>query len=445
MRIVAVILLVLGSTAQFIGAEEYLVHRFKRIQLTDKFWCEGAHYADFNRDGKVDIVSGPYWYEGPAFDRRHEYRPATATFKRKRSDGTEESVEGYEGALGANNAYSDNFFTFTADFNGDGWADILVIGLPGEAAFWFENPKGREGHWQKLLAYDVVDNESPAFTDITGDGRPELVCNSKGCFGYAEPDWGQPARMWKFHPVTPNNNYGRYQHGLGVGDVNGDGRADLIEKDGWWEHPASLVGDPVWKWHQFNFCPEDKGVPVGGAQMHAYDVNGDGRNDVITALACHGYGLAWYENIQDKGQITFKQHIFMNKQPGDNRYGVKFSQPHAIDLIDLDGDGLKDIVTGKRFWAHGPQGDPEPNAPAVLYWFKLARQADRGVDFEPYLIDDNSGVGTQVVAGRISSAEYPDILVGNKKGTFLFKHEAYAVSKQEWEKARPKPLRGGTP
>jgi hypothetical protein len=443
MKMLPLVLSVLVSSALPVVAGDYVLHSFKKIQLTDKFWSEGAHFADFNRDGKMEIVSGPYWYEGPDFQKRHEYRPATATFKRKKSDGTEETVEGYEGGLGTNNAYSDAFFTFTADFNRDGWPDILVIGLPGENAFWFENPQGREGHWPKHLAFDVVDNESPTFTDITGDGKPELICNSKGFFGYAEPDWNEPTKMWEFHPITPNNNYGKYQHGLGVGDVNGDGRMDLIEKDGWWEQPASLAGDPVWTKHPFNFCPEDKGVPIGGAQMYAYDVNGDGRNDVITALACHGYGLAWYENVVENGQITFRPHIFMNKQPSDSKYGVKFTQPHAIDLIDMDGDGLKDIVTGKRFWAHGPQGDPEPNAPAVLYWFKLVRGPNQSVDFIPYLIDDNSGVGTQVVAGRIGSGKYPDVVVGNKKGTFFFKHEARTVSKEEWEKAQPK-LVGGS-
>src|SRR5205823_12372583 len=135
-------------------------------------------------------------------------------------------------------------------------------------------------------------------------------------------------------------------------------------------------------------------------------------------------------------------HLILNKEPKANRYGVTFSQLHSLDLIDMDGDGLKDIVTGKRVWAHGPHGDPEPNAPAVLYWFKLVRPAKGQADFIPYLIDNDSGVGTQVVAGQIrrkkapsrlvspksieteltcgSSKNLPDIVVGNKKGVFVF-------------------------
>ena len=134
--------------------------------------------------------------------------------------------------------------------------------------------------------------------------------------------------------------------------------------------------------------------------MYAYDVNGDGLNDVITALAAHGFGLAWYEQYREGGEIKFREHIIMNKEPRENKYGVKFSELHAIDLVDMDGDGLKDIVTGKRFWSHGRTGDPDRNDAAVLYWFKLVRGADKTVDFVPYLIDDNSGVGTQVVARR---------------------------------------------
>src|SRR6059058_1456374 len=182
------------------------IHSFKKTQLTDKFWSEGATLGDLNRDGKPDIISGPYWYEGPDFKKRHEYYPATNTFQLKQPDGSVKAIQGFEGALGVNNAYSDNFFAFSYDFNKDGWDDILIIGFPGEASVWYENPKGREGHWQKHVVLEVTDNESPTFTDITGDGKPEIVCSSKGSYGYAGPDWNDPGGPWKFHPISPNNN-----------------------------------------------------------------------------------------------------------------------------------------------------------------------------------------------------------------------------------------------
>ncbi|HZV35820.1 MAG TPA: VCBS repeat-containing protein [Verrucomicrobiae bacterium] len=438
---------VLGLNLASASAADHLLHTFKKVRLTDEFWSEGANFGDFNHDGKMDIVSGPFWYEGPDFKKRHEYRPADHFWTRKSADGKEEEVPGYEGANGIRNSYSDCFFTFVYDFNNDGWPDILIYGFPGTEAEWFENPKGRDGDWQRHVIFDKVDNESPMFTDVNGDGKPDIVCNSGGYFGYATADWDHSEKPWKFHPISSKGKWQRFTHGIGVGDVNGDGRMDILESDGWWEQPASLEGDPVWKFHPYPFAPAVSGVPgsTGSSQMYAYDVNGDGKNDVICALAAHGYGLAWYEQTNDdKGEITFIKHIILNpmagkEKPAPDKYGVSFSQLHAVDLIDMDGDGLKDIVTGKRFWAHGHNGpDPDSDGTAVLYWFQLVRDGKGGAEFIPHLIDNDSGIGTQVVAGNVQNKKFPDVVVGNKKGTFVFLHETKKVSKAKWEKAQPK-------
>lgn len=405
-----------GLTPALVDAKD-LLHSFKKVQATDQFWAEGADIGDFNRDGKMDVVSGPFWYEGPWFTNRHEIWPATATFKRKTSDGSEEIVRGFEGALGVKNAYSECFLTYAYDFNQDGWTDVIVYGFPGAECAWYKNPKALDGHWQRHVILDVLDNESPGFVDVTGDGKPEILCCSKGFIGYAEADWQNPAAPWKFHPVSPKGDYQRFTHGIGCGDINGDGRIDILEKDGWWEQPASRANDPVWTKHPFHFAD-------AAAQMLVYDVNGDGLNDVITSINAHGYGLSWYEQVRDNGTITFREHVILNKDATPDAHGVAFSQLHSLALIDIDGDGLKDIVAGKRFWAHGKNGpDPDSNGAAVLYWFKLVRPAKGQAEFVPNKIDDDSGVGTEVTAGYVTNKKYPDIVVGNKKGVFVFEHQ----------------------
>ena len=188
---------------------------------------------------------------------------------------------------------------------------------------------------------------------------------------------------------------------------------DIVEATGWWEQPANAKPGKPWIKHPFKFAE-------AGAQMLVYDVDGDGLNDVITSWHCHLYGLVWYKQIRSRqGEITWQQHVILPPKPDLKSNALRISQLHALDLVDINGDGLKDILTGKRFWAHGPTGDVEPNAPAVVYWFELRRDKDQGVRFIPHMIDDDSGVGTQVTAVDLNGDGIPDVIVSNKKGTFL--------------------------
>ena len=371
---------------------------FKTTRLTDAFYCEGAAIGDLNNDGRADIVSGAILYYGPDFAMRSELYPPV-------------SYDPHH--------YSTSFLQYVHDVNGDGWNDVVEIGFPGQETFWYANPAGKRsplvdatrGHWDRHLILAVTDNESPTYADITGDGTPELVAQTAGKFGYSTPDPADPTKPWTFHAISPKGDRQRFTHGLGVGDVNGDGRPDFLEKTGWWEQPADLAGDPEWKHHPFKFAGN-------AAQMYAYDVNGDGLNDVITSLEAHGWGLAWYEQAKQGGEIAFKQHKIMGDRSEPGPKGVVFSQLHAIDLVDMDGDGLKDIVTGKRFWAHGPTGDQDAGSAPVVYYFKLVREGSQA-RYEPVLIHDASGVGTQVMAGDVSGDGKPDVVVGNKLGTFV--------------------------
>ena len=376
-------------------------------RLSAEFFSEGATTGDFNRDGHTDIASGPFWYEGPTWETSHPFYPQDAFDP---------------------HGYSNNFFGFTEDFNGDGWDDILIYGFPGKDASWYENPRGAERFWPRHQVLDQVDNESPTFVDINGDGRRDVVCSVGGYFGYAEVNHNDPALPWKFVRVSDQSAGGRFTHGLGVGDVNGDSRVDLLEKKGWWEQPK----DPTkqWTFHSVGF-----GEGHGPAQIFVEDVDGDGDNDVICSLSAHGFGLAWYENL---GSERFERRLIMGSKASDNPFGVVFSQLHAVQLSDIDGDGLKDIVTGKRYWAHGPKGDPQPQNPPVLYWFQLSRGAD-GIEWIPRLIDDDSGVGVEVDVADINGDALPDVIIGNKKGTYVHLQKRSLVSVAE--SARDQPLR----
>jgi hypothetical protein len=396
---------------------------FDKQTLTERFVAEGCAVADFDRDGHADITAGTTIWYGPDFARTTEFTPPA-------DNPSGPSKTPYDPARG----YSDYFLAFAHDFTGDGWSEILVYGLPGEPAHVFVNPQGRAGHWQKQVIFDVADGESPGLVDMTGDGRPELLVHSSdlvkppeakgkagGQLGFAAIDWAEPLTKARFHPITPRSpendeKYFRYTHGYGAGDVNGDGRTDLLTKDGWFEQPADPAA-AIWPFHPGPFAPADA---RGGAQMLVTDANGDGRSDVVTSYDAHGCGLGWFEQRPDG---SFTEHRIMGAAPEENDRRVTFSQLHALALADIDGDGLQDVVTGKRRWAHGITGDVDPNAPPVLYWFRLERDGAGGARYVAEKIDDDSGVGTQVTVADLNADGKPDVIVANKRGVFAFRQK----------------------
>ena len=377
---------------------------FTRQQLNSQFYSEGIVAADLNKDGAPDIIAGPYWYPGPSFSQKLAFRTPRATPFPTSGD-------------------SDCYAVFAFDFNGDGWPDILSFRTSGGAeAVWYQNPgnpSASTGVWTERVAYGNVDSESPAFADVNGDGRPEIVTTSARFGGWAAFDSANPNAAWTFRAVTAQGptTWDQYTHGTGVGDVNGDGRIDLLFPEGWWEQPAAPSATP-WTQHAAAFWGKElTGEDYGGAQMQVYDVDGDGDNDVVTSLQAHGWGLAWFENQNG----TFVKRLLLNTRADSAQYGAAFSQLHALALADLDGEGLKDIVTGKRRGAHGNGlGTAELNAPAVLYAFRLVRTPGQAPRYVPQLVDTLAGVGTQVVVADVNQDGRPDILTAARQGAYVF-------------------------
>lgn len=386
-----------------VTAPEETSKHFRKQQISDFYYSMTAAAADFDRDGHMDIVSGPYIYYGPDFTRRREIALAETT-----SPGV---------------AFNDYWVEYAADFTGDGWPDIINVsyGRNGGVTLYV-NPKGENRRWDSYKVVDHVQSEIAVLADVDGDGRPAIVYMGDGYVSYAKPDPANPTGPWIVHHVS-EQGYGT-AHGIGVGDINGDGRLDILNMYGWWEHPAAGSDGP-WKYHPEVFGRYGHGIS-GGATMAVYDVNGDGLNDVVTSLNAHGWGLAWFEQKRDaQGNISFVRHMIMDDlgTQKENAGGVAFSELHASTAVDMNGDGIPDFIVGKRYWSHNADYlDPNPFGQPVLYCYKTVRdpKAPGGARFEPELIDNNSGVGSTVLATDLNKDGAMDIVVGDKLGTFIF-------------------------
>jgi len=356
--------------------------RFKKIILTKDFISEGVTVGDVNKDGLMDVMAGSFWFEAPDW-KRHEIAKGLI--------------------FNPDTTFSNSFLNYSMDVNQDGWIDLIRIGYPGQEVVWYENPRNEKVLWTMHKIYDHAGNESPAFVDIDGDGRPDILCNDpveKKMIWLKSPSV-KGDTVWRKYIISNNPGLATnmYTHGLGWGDMNQDGRPDVIVTKGWWESPVDVTQSD-WIFH-----PVDLGEDC--SQMYVMDLDEDGDVDIISASA-HNYGIWWHEQIKDAaGQIVFKHHE-INKA---------FSETHALALADINGDGHPDLVTGKRYYAHLGR-DPGAHEPSVLYWYEY--KPGPSPVWLPHLIDDDSGVGLLVVVKDMNQDGLPDIIVANKKGVFIF-------------------------
>ena len=394
--------------------------RFRIERLNDFFYAWSVAAADFNRDGAMDLVAGPYIYYGPDYTTSREiYLAHTWNPSREYA--------------------SDCWVQFAYDFTGDGWPDVLTTSHSGTTgAILYVNPKGEPRRWDKYQVLPVIQMEITLLKDIDGDGKPELIFGSEGYVRYAKPDPADATKPWIIHDVSERGL--ATAHGLGVGDINGDGRQDIVNAYGWWEQPPAGSRQEPWTYHPQAFGRWNRSSP-GGAMMAVYDVNGDGLNDVVTSLQAHGFGLAWFEQKRDPaGKISFVEHMIMDDFSSKNAGGVTFSELHGSALADVDGDGVPDFIVGKRYWSHQDDYyDPDPYGPPVLYWYRTVRnpKAPGGAEFVPELIHNRSGAGSDVLATDLNGDGAIDIVTSTDRGTYIFWGRPQAKAGKQPRRASP--------
>lgn len=390
MRLASLLLLILPATAtsQTIS--------WRKTVLDERFRSEGVATADVNNDGKIDVLNGEYWYEAPNWTKHEMQSPM-------------------DHGTGERN-YSRSFACWTEDLNGDGYADLIVIDFPGKPCYWMENPKGDPSkHWTRHTIWHSACNETPLYQDLLGTGKRVLIMgfqpqgkketDNDGQMAYFTPNAKDPNALWVMHPIStpsapgkPTPGTMRFSHGLGVGDVNGDGKSDVICTGGWWEQPKE-ISDQAWTFHPGN-------LGEACADMFVAELDGPGKRGILSTSA-HKFGI-WYHspNANPKANPSFTTQTL---------FGRLVSETHAAHYVDIDGDGLKDLVTGKRWWSHG-RSEPGHGWNANTYWLKAAREKDGAINFTPIVIDDDCGVGTQFEVKDITGDGLHDVIVSNKKG-----------------------------
>ncbi len=334
--------------------------------------------VDVNQDGSPDIISGQFWYEAPSW-KKHFVRDVEVI--RGRPDG-----------------YSHLPF----DVNGDTYPDLIHVNFRSRSLYWLEHPGPSLGEWQKHLIATPGPMETGRLYDIDGDGRYDVLPNGWHFAAWWEilPPTKETSATWIRHDL-PSQAGG---HGGGFGDINGDGRNDIVGTRGWLEAPLDRRKGS-WKWH----AAFDLGRTSMPIIVDDFDDDGDG--DLIYAIG-HDYGVYWLEQTKKHSEQTWVKH----------KVDTSWSQGHSPLWVDLDGNGRREFINGKRFWAHEGK-DPGARDPLVIYryefqptsrtWARHTIQSDgpAGIGLDPKAADlDRDGDLDLVLPGRSGLYWYENLL-----------------------------------
>ncbi len=340
---------------------------------------EACAFADINADGKLDIVSGENWYAAPNWT------------KRKHRD-----------ILFWNN-YIDDFSDLPIDADSDGDIDIVSVGWGQKKVAWYENPGSGHANWKEHPIDSGMPVEFAFLVDLDNDGKKEEVLPQfGGKEGYTA--WYELSGNGKWVARRVSNKL--FGHGIGAGDVNGDGRNDVLTPKGWLEAPPDPTQTP-WKLHEEYSFDQHTGF------LFTHDIDGDGMNDIITSAA-HDYGIYWLK--QGKGPNGART---WERETIDDAW----SQAHAMTMVDLTGDGKPELLTGKRFYAHNGH-DAGGREPLGVYWYERV-ETERGFVWARHTIDygGRTGGGMQIPAADLDGDGDIDFAVAGKGGLFLFENK----------------------
>ncbi len=365
------------------------------MQRVGSFRSEACEVGDFNGDGKLDIVAGPIWYEAPSW-KPHTFR----TLRGK----VDEKGKGYY----------DDFMNVAMDVDGDGRTDVVTCCWFAKQLDWYRNTGPGGGEWPMKVVAKTGNHECGDLWDIDGDGKVrEILPATRDTHWYEIAKGAGGKQGLVRHMVSTRKS----PFGGGVGDVNGDGRPDIIRPDVWYQAPA----DPrkgKWKAHPLAVGHPTDGKSTHTPQICVVDVNADGLGDIITSAA-HNYGIFWYQQVRKGGKITWTRHLI----------DKSWSQPHSITMVDLDGDGDKDMVTGKRFFAHNGK-DPGANDPLGVYWYELKPGASPKWIKHVISYGQGIGAGLSIPVIDIDADGDLDVLVTGKwAGPVLFINQTKSPKK----------------